>query len=1166
MADNIEKNANKFSQSRPENGREFEQMQNAQNQLLQIQAGRQQNLLEQRMADSSIADQNALMRQAAELSAMGGNMQVNQATQAAMGRYGLRPQTTSSSKQIKTPQGIVINNNTTNITTVPANIGGPLQGRPLQFQAGNSAGENSKFKDWINKAFDKQNEEAKKRDREYSRRETSLTKSSNKIMRKLEEFSRDITKKLDPRNIGRTVGGQIGTIFKLFGMGYLAANTGKILDGIKSFTDKTKNLFEWIKGEKKETPEFIKNFTESFKKSFGDIIFGENAAEKMKAGGLIGGLKITLDEFLEKVNKQFNERLKLAKSANSNTEKLSLDPVKSLEVMLTRVGNLISILFGGEPAYQNIISNQISNVSQRNGRKHYGVNNEKDLNRHAVYIMGLDGKLHTVPIQSQNIGDQNAIRGKIDDRAEIPGQYMNKDGSIDLSAGSTLAVSNNIVANIGHKNTAHLATSLSNLYNAAETSGSVMVHKDLTGKLTNGQIETLKSRGDITEIKFNTEGYKFTDRTYNKLNKDDQKDLMEGNYFAYVDPFSWWLVSVPKEEEEIYRDFKNGGRDQIYINKRIEVENRAISSKVFQLFYYDYVTKGTPTRDIFKSSNKPGGKSSKMLDYVIKSFQKYSRLTKSDFDGTPKPGEVFFGIVTVIAPELMLMNESQQGYSTLTSHYQAQWLQAKDFTITGKGVLAEHGGVGKNNGGIAPNKVWVAPGFVVERRMTDEEAKEIVFVTPTALRAISPSFATGADGVLPASENGTTVPIYTGEYGTAGKPSMYLAESIHNKTMDWKGKDDINTDWDAISNYTSSKKPSNFVEVSNPDTPSTEGASGDFNIQKAVNYIAGHASTNGSTGWCARNVRAALEAGGLDTTGRPGYGGAYGPWLEQHGWKKVTDGSILPGDVEVIAPTGNHRYGHIQMWGGDTYYSDFKQEKEGQVYGSNTKRVRYRYKDSDGAAISGPTIPVGSLGTEVDKSPYPGGNDINHDSLEGASFWDVVKDGISKVWNSSKAVVREKADGTLEEIVGTQGYINNNLANRRTTIDVNSKFSGLTRDVLRKYSGADYTGGALGYLDKFGISGTNRASRRVLSSLFDENGQLRINTDGLNPELASSLKTIEKELKKGNEIDIAQVNLTAAGIDTTISTSRANSILTAQSNAGLRDTPPSSESQTINVS
>ena len=179
MADNIEKNANKFSQSRPENGREFEQMQNAQNQLLQIQAGRQQNLLEQRMADSSIADQNALMRQAAELSAMGGNMQVNQATQAAMGRYGLRPQTTSSSKQIKTPQGIVINNNTTNITTVPANIGGPLQGRPLQFQAGNSAGENSKFKDWINKAFDKQNEEAKKRDREYSRRETSLTKSSN---------------------------------------------------------------------------------------------------------------------------------------------------------------------------------------------------------------------------------------------------------------------------------------------------------------------------------------------------------------------------------------------------------------------------------------------------------------------------------------------------------------------------------------------------------------------------------------------------------------------------------------------------------------------------------------------------------------------------------------------------------------------------------------------------------------------------------------------------------------------------------------------------------------------------------------------------------------------------------------------------------------------------
>ena len=101
---------NKFSQSRPENGKEFEQMQTAQNQLLGIQATQKQNLMEQRLAESNLAAQNDVMRQAAELGAMsGGNMYVNQATQGVMGRYGLqKPMTSSSKKTIRTPQGICI--------------------------------------------------------------------------------------------------------------------------------------------------------------------------------------------------------------------------------------------------------------------------------------------------------------------------------------------------------------------------------------------------------------------------------------------------------------------------------------------------------------------------------------------------------------------------------------------------------------------------------------------------------------------------------------------------------------------------------------------------------------------------------------------------------------------------------------------------------------------------------------------------------------------------------------------------------------------------------------------------------------------------------------------------------------------------------------------------
>ena len=155
----FEDKARRISQQLPENGKEFEQYQGAQNQLLEIQGAQKQNLLERRMAEDNLASQNAVMRQAAELGAS--NLYVNQATQNAMGRYGLQqPRTISQTKrsqQVGQGGAVIINNNTTNITTVPANIGGPIQGRPLQFQQANStAGETSKFKDWINKAFDKQ--------------------------------------------------------------------------------------------------------------------------------------------------------------------------------------------------------------------------------------------------------------------------------------------------------------------------------------------------------------------------------------------------------------------------------------------------------------------------------------------------------------------------------------------------------------------------------------------------------------------------------------------------------------------------------------------------------------------------------------------------------------------------------------------------------------------------------------------------------------------------------------------------------------------------------------------------------------------------------------------------------------------------------------------------
>ena len=1195
MADNIEKNANKFSQSRPENGREFEQMQSAQNQLLQIQAGRNQNLLEQRMADNSIAEQNALMRQAAELSAMGGNMQVNQATQNAMGRYGLQPRTISSSKQTqqRTGNGVIINNNTTNITTVPANIGGPLQGRPLQFQAGSSAAESNKFKDWINKAFDKQNEQAKKREREYNRRETSLTKSSNKIMRKLEEFSRDITKKLDPRNIGRTVGGQIGTIFKLFGIGYLAANTGKILDGIKSFTDKTKELFSWIKGDKKETPEFLKNLGETLSVSFGRAFFGNKVNEdEIKQHGIFWGFYNkdgtgVLNQFLTALGDKIAERAKLASSQAKMGNISITKPAEAIKELGRYLTEYFSLLIGGEKAlgkvshsnYQSEAETLSSGTNKRRDAEAmfenvtyygsgYAAGKEKDVqlgaaayvrsgSQYGNYNIGHNGSFN----RYGNLNSTRLAHNALDSQGRL------KQGS--AASLSLFADYNSAMANKNKKGAAAGALrdlQLMRQYADANT-GAMISDPEILKRILGRDLRDSELFNYI--VVYRTKTYDESYPTDVVVNNIARKAIIgsvalkttatvAGVAALFIPGIgviagiaigagAWGLNALGGIKTqaglfgagEALKKAKRDGNQLVVDYVRADAESIRNFWAVYGNFYV-----------VLPHNQKPLSHYKKLIDEVNKSLPGSSlKFTVTDGDRVeigPK-GEDYKKIVDESATEIIEVPGFNKGMAVI--HLKDDWASLlSDEYLSAVINMAAAGTIQSTKlaevSDSTVNEIHKKAGF-------DNLDSSWSTSNVDAINKFNANFeGKGKLESLSQLEQAAKAGVeYQDKLSTNKAASGYGFSARGEKAANKSGQSAFRNDLAGVSNVST---------YSDRPTDSAGSGSGDFNIQNAIDFIAGHAAAD-STGWCARNVRAALEAGGLDTTGRPRYGGSYGPWLESHGWEKVTDGSRLPGDVEVVSPTGGHPYGHIQMWGGDTYYSDFKQKEGGLIYGADTKRTRYRYKGSNGAAVSGPRVAVGSLGVGVEGSS----NDVNHDTLEGGNFWDVVKSGISKVWNNSKAVVRETADGKMLELVGTQEYINKNLAHRGTPVDVNARpFSGFTRDILRKYSGADYTGGGLTYLDKFGLrNSTDANSRRVLSSLFDENGKLRVNTSGLNPELADSLKRIEKELVKGNEIDIAHVNITAAGIDTTITTSKAQSVATYQSVAGLGGSRSSSESQ-----
>ena len=81
-----------------------------------------------------------------------------------------------------------------------------------------------------------------------------------------------------------------------------------------------------------------------------------------------------------------------------------------------------------------------------------------------------------------------------------------------------------------------------------------------------------------------------------------------------------------------------------------------------------------------------------------------------------------------------------------------------------------------------------------------------------------------------------------------------------------------------------------------------------------------------STGRCAQYFRKALEASGLDTTGRPNLAKDYGPFLQKLGFSDVPQRGYIPqrGDV-VVFQSGLSPAGHVQAWDGSQWISDFSQ-------------------------------------------------------------------------------------------------------------------------------------------------------------------------------------------------------------------------------------------------
>lgn len=114
-----------------------------------------------------------------------------------------------------------------------------------------------------------------------------------------------------------------------------------------------------------------------------------------------------------------------------------------------------------------------------------------------------------------------------------------------------------------------------------------------------------------------------------------------------------------------------------------------------------------------------------------------------------------------------------------------------------------------------------------------------------------------------------------------------------------------------------------------------------YDVDKATIYLTEHANSQ-SQHECARYVRKAIQAGGCPTYIHPASAKDYDAFLPKLGFEEIsiTDYHPVKGDVIVIKPPQHakgHEHGHIAMYNGEKWISDFKQR---DMYGGNIYRKK----------------------------------------------------------------------------------------------------------------------------------------------------------------------------------------------------------------------------------
>lgn len=145
-----------------------------------------------------------------------------------------------------------------------------------------------------------------------------------------------------------------------------------------------------------------------------------------------------------------------------------------------------------------------------------------------------------------------------------------------------------------------------------------------------------------------------------------------------------------------------------------------------------------------------------------------------------------------------------------------------------------------------------------------------------------------------------------------------------------------------------------FTDDDNDDNGGDLSAGVTVKANKAADIITKNALTK-SSGYCAKFVREGLQQAGYDLKTAGDAKNYNNGALTDAGFSKIEgDSAPQKGDVMVMPAQGRHGAGHMQIYNGQQWVSDFKQNSKNPWGDIATEDLKYTmYRDQKGAMVAG---------------------------------------------------------------------------------------------------------------------------------------------------------------------------------------------------------------------